>query len=72
VRRFDSIALNYVVHCLPASWPDKGVVFEHLKTMLNPGGTLFGATLVQVGIVHLLVAGANLPAIINQRADFLI
>jgi hypothetical protein len=40
--------------------------------MLNPGGTLFGATLVQVGIVHLLVAGANLPAIINQRADFLI
>jgi hypothetical protein len=23
-----------------------------------------------VGIVHLLVAGANLPAIINQRADF--
>ena len=47
VRRFDSIALNYVVHCLPASWPDKGVVFEHLKALLNPGGTLFGATLVQ-------------------------
>jgi hypothetical protein len=23
-----------------------------------------------VGIVHLLVVGANLPAIINQRADF--
>ena len=47
VRRFDSVALNYVVHCLPATWPDKGVVFEHLKILLNPGGRLFGATLVQ-------------------------
>lgn len=46
-RRFDSIALNYVVHCLPVPWPQKGVVFSHLKALLNPGGTLFGATLVQ-------------------------
>jgi SAM-dependent methyltransferase len=45
--RFDSVALNYVVHCLPGSWPRKGAVFGHLKTLLNPGGTLFGATLVQ-------------------------
>jgi len=46
-RRFDSIALNYVVHCLPVPWPQKGVVFSHLKALLKPGGTLFGATLVQ-------------------------
>jgi SAM-dependent methyltransferase len=46
-RRFDSIAFNYVLHCLPASWPQKGAVFAHLKALLNPGGTLFGATLVQ-------------------------
>ena len=43
VRRFDSDALNYVVHCLPASWPHKGAVFAHLKALLNPGGTLVGA-----------------------------
>jgi len=47
VPRFGSIALNYVVHCLPASWPQKGAVFGHLRALLNPGGTLFGATLVQ-------------------------
>jgi len=47
VRRFDSVALNYVVHCLPVLWPHKGAVFAHLKALLNPGGTLFGATLVQ-------------------------
>jgi SAM-dependent methyltransferase len=46
-RRFDSIALNYVLHCLRAPWPQKGTVFAHLKDLLNPGGTLFGATLVQ-------------------------
>jgi SAM-dependent methyltransferase len=49
IRRFDSIALNYVLHCLPLPWPGKGIVFEHLRTLLNPGGTLFGATLVQDG-----------------------
>jgi SAM-dependent methyltransferase len=66
VRRFDSIALNYVVHCLPASWPDKGVVFEHLKTLLNPGGTLFGATLVQ-GDVPQTAAAAGLMRWFNAR-----
>jgi hypothetical protein len=43
MRRFDSIALNYVMHCLPVSWPQKGAVFAHLKSLLNPGGTRFGA-----------------------------
>jgi SAM-dependent methyltransferase len=66
VRHFDSIALNYVVHCLPASWPDKGVVFEHLKTLLNPGGTLFGATLVQ-GDVPQTAAAAGLMRWFNAR-----
>jgi SAM-dependent methyltransferase len=46
-RRFDSIAFNYVLHCLPESWPRKGAVFAHLKALLNPGGILFGATLIQ-------------------------
>jgi len=56
VCRFDSIALNYVVHCLPAWWPDKGMVFEHLKALLNPGGRLFGATLVQGDVPQSAVA----------------
>jgi hypothetical protein len=58
LRRFDSVALNYVVHCLPASWPEKGMVFEHLKTLLNPGGTLFGATLVQGDVPQSAAAAA--------------
>jgi SAM-dependent methyltransferase len=66
VSRFDSIALNYVMHCLPAPWPDKGVVFEHLKTLLNPGGRLFGATLVQ-GDVPQSATAAELMRWFNAR-----
>jgi SAM-dependent methyltransferase len=65
-RRFDSVALNYVMHCLPASWPQKSAVFGHLKTLLNPGGTLFGATLVQ-GDVPQSAAAAVLMRWFNAR-----
>ena len=65
-NRFDSIALNYVVHCLPGSWPAKGSVFAHLKKFLNPGGTLFGATLVQDDMLQGTVA-ARLMRRFNAR-----
>jgi len=65
-RRFDSVALNYVVHCLPASWPHKSAVFAHLKALLYPGGTLFGATLVQ-GDVPQSAAAAGLMRWFNAR-----
>jgi SAM-dependent methyltransferase len=74
VRRFDSVALNYVVHCLPAPWPRKGVVFAHLKALLNPGGTLFGATLVQGDVPRSATAAAfmhwfNALGTLHNQAD---
>jgi hypothetical protein len=45
---------------------EKGMVFEHLKTLLNPGGTLFGATLVQ-GDVPQSAAAAGLMLWFNAR-----
>jgi SAM-dependent methyltransferase len=65
-NRFDSIALNYVVHCLPGSWPAKGSVFAHSKKLLNPGGMLFGASLVQDEILQSTVA-ARLMRWFNAR-----
>ena len=47
-------------------WPDKGVVFVHLKTLLNPGGRLFGATLVQ-GDVPQSATAARLMRWFNAR-----
>lgn len=44
--KFDSVAMNYLLHCLPGNIRTKAVVFEHLKALLNPGGVIFGATML--------------------------
>lgn len=49
-RRFDSIGLNYVLHCLPGTFPEKGIAFAHLKALMNPGGVIFGATVLNGGV----------------------
>ena len=43
---FDSISMNYLLHCLPGTITDKMVVFENLYELLNPGGVIFGATII--------------------------
>lgn len=48
--KFDSLGMNYLLHCLPGSIRSKGVVFQHLKALVNPGGVLFGATLLHDGV----------------------
>ena len=48
-KQFDSIGMNYLLHCLPGSMQDKAVVFDSLYAHLAPGGVLFGTTLVQDG-----------------------
>ena len=44
---FDSVAVNYLLHCLPGTLAVKGKVFENIRSALNPGGVLFGATILQ-------------------------
>lgn len=44
---FTSIGLMYLLHCLPGAMPEKCVALENLKIHLAPGGTLFGATILQ-------------------------
>jgi len=47
---FDSIAINYVLHCMPGALPGKGVALANLKPLLNPGGVLFGSTVLRLGV----------------------
>ena len=47
---FDSIGLNYVLHCLPGDMAAKAVAFDHLSALANPGATVFGATLLHEGV----------------------
>lgn len=43
-RLFDSIAINYILAVLPGKMEDKRKVFENMRALLKPGGTLFGST----------------------------
>lgn len=45
-QHFDSISLNYLLHCLPGTPEDKAIVFDSLYQLLNPGGVMFGNTIV--------------------------
>ena len=47
---FDSVGVSALLHCLPGSMKEKAVAFDHLKAVLNPGGALFGATLLTGGV----------------------
>jgi hypothetical protein len=47
VRPFESIGINYVLHCLPGPMERKAVAFDHLLPLLTPGGVMFGATLLR-------------------------
>jgi hypothetical protein len=49
-RAFDSLALNYLLHCLPGTLHSKGVVFDNLAPLVSPGGVVFGATLLHDGV----------------------
>ncbi|MEM9281255.1 MAG: class I SAM-dependent methyltransferase [Verrucomicrobiota bacterium] len=45
--RFDSIAVNYLFHCLPGPLNEKAAtVVDRLIPLLNEGGILFGSTIL--------------------------
>jgi ubiquinone/menaquinone biosynthesis C-methylase UbiE len=53
---FDSISMLNVLHCLPGNMNTKGVALGNVKALLNPGGVLFGSTILGKGVKM------NLPA----------
>jgi hypothetical protein len=71
---FDSIALNYVLHCLPGTLRSKHVVFDNLKPWLNSAGVLFGTTILGQGIYPNVLARKlmklyNAKGIFSNRED---
>ena len=48
--RFDSVGLNYVLHCLPGDIGSKAVAIDYLIALANPGAWVFGATLLHDGV----------------------
>lgn len=71
---FDSIGINYVMHCVPGSFLEKGVAFSHLKPLLKLNGVLFGTTVLSEGVSKNLLARpfmwlVNVLGVFNNRRD---
>lgn len=73
-EQFASVGLNFLLHCVPGSFREKGVAFTFLKQVLAPGGVLFGSTvLYQPGLVNAparwLMNRYNAGGVFNNRQD---
>lgn len=67
--KFDSISLNYLLHCLPGTIEQKSQAFTHLKPLLNQGGVVFGSTILGAG-VEMNWFAKKLMAIYNKKGIF--
>ncbi|MGQ0635820.1 MAG: class I SAM-dependent methyltransferase [Planctomycetaceae bacterium] len=68
-RTFDSVGMNFVLHCLPGSLPEKSIAFDHLQAVMNPGAVLFGTTLLGQGVRANWLA-RRLMRLYNDRRAF--
>jgi len=67
--KFDSISINYLLHCLPGNMNEKSVLFANLKPLMNQGGVIFGSTILGKGVKKNGFA-AKLMAFYNQKGIF--
>ncbi len=72
--KFDSIGINYLLHCVPGHIESKAVAFDHLKALMNPGAVLFGSTLLQGGVqrnwaAKRLMAAYNRKGVFSNQSD---
>lgn len=71
---FDSVGMNYVLHCLPGTLETKATVFGEVAAQLRPGGVFFGSTILGQGVSHnavgrALMSAYNRKGIFSNRAD---
>ena len=50
IECFDSIGMNYLLHCLPGKMSTKAEVFKNLNKILKARGKIFGSTILQGGV----------------------
>ncbi|MBY6241127.1 class I SAM-dependent methyltransferase [Methylosinus sp. Sm6] len=66
---FESIGVNYLLHCLPGSIAEKALLFDHLRLLMTEGAVLFGSTLLQGGVTR-SAAARRLMAFYNRKGVF--
>ncbi|MBF9132952.1 class I SAM-dependent methyltransferase [Plantactinospora sp. S1510] len=65
----DSVGANFLLHCLPGSWQEKGEVLTNAAVALRPGGRLFGSTILSSG-VDVSAPARRMMAVYNARGIF--
>jgi SAM-dependent methyltransferase len=66
---YDSVGMNFLLHCVPGTWPEKGVAFASAAAALRPGGRLFGSTILAAG-ERANTSARTLKRIYNARGIF--
>jgi hypothetical protein len=66
---FRSASLSYVLHCLPGDIDSKAVAFDHLIPLVEPGGVVFGTTILGRGVEHNRLARVLMRAY-NRKGIF--
>jgi SAM-dependent methyltransferase len=66
---FQSVAMSYVLHCLPGDVDSKAVAFDNLGPLLEPGGVIFGTTILSEGVEHTRL-GRKLLQAYNRKGIF--
>lgn len=67
--RFDSVALSFVLHCLPGPMENKAPAVRNIAKVLEPHGVLFGGTVLGMAENHSAPARVFLRAV-NRRGAF--
>lgn len=68
-NHFDSVSINYLLHCLPGDMNSKSVAIQNAVAMLKPGATLFGSTILSEESLQ-TAASRLLINIYNKRKFF--
>ncbi|MDJ0513066.1 MAG: class I SAM-dependent methyltransferase [Methyloceanibacter sp.] len=73
---FSSVALTYVLHCLPGSMAEKLIAVDHLMPLLARDATFFGATILGDGVrsngpARALLSVYNKKGVFNNLEDSL-
>lgn len=69
IAPYDSISINYLLHCLPGTMREKSIVFDHLNRVLSHHGVIFGSTILAEGVSYNPIA-RKLMAIYNKKGIF--
>jgi 2-polyprenyl-3-methyl-5-hydroxy-6-metoxy-1,4-benzoquinol methylase len=67
--KFDSVGINYLLHCIPGTIESKSVAFDHLEALMNPNAILFGSTLLHGGVTRNWAA-KRLMNLYNRKGIF--